>query len=195
MKNKGSICMNTGLLLIGAALLLAIYNFYDAGRAERAAGEAYMALVTEMAASPVDEDKIYEKYPFLEMPTKEIDGREYIGTLDIPALGLSLPVLSDLDGSGLRIAPCRYKGSVYSKDIIIAAHNYKSHFGPLRDLYLGADVKFTDVLNNEFDYMVTGVETIPTHSVKEMDIGDWDMTLFTCTTSGNERVTLRCTLK
>ena len=58
------------------------------------------------------------------MPTQEVDGQSYIGVLELQPLGLSLPIISQWSYPGLRIAPCRYTGSAYQNDLVIAAHNY-----------------------------------------------------------------------
>ena len=67
--------------------------------------------------------------PEMDMPTQEVDGQSYIGVLELQPLGLSLPIISQWSYPGLRIAPCRYTGSAYQNDLVIAAHNYTSHFG------------------------------------------------------------------
>ena len=128
----------------------------------------------------------------MDMPTQEIDGQNYIGTLQIEALELSLPVISEWSYSRLQIAPCRYAGSVYMDNMVIAAHNYTSHFGRLKELSQGDAVTFTDIDGNIFRYRVTEIETLQPYSVKEMTSGDWDLTLFTCTIGGRTRVTVRC---
>ena len=43
-----------------------------------------------------------------------------------------------------------------------------------------------------YDYVVDGVELLAPWQVSEMTCGDWDLTLFTCTTSGDVRVAIRC---
>ena len=75
---------------------------------------------------------LYELYPNMEMPVLQADGKSYIGVLDIPALGLSLPVMSQWSYPNLKLAPCRYTGSAYSGNLILAGHNYPSHFGGLQ---------------------------------------------------------------
>ncbi|MDO5324396.1 MAG: sortase [Clostridia bacterium] len=137
---------------------------------------------------------IYERYPEMEMPTIEIDGNAYIGVLDIPSKGLSLPVMSQWSYSRLRIAPCRYSGSVYSGDIVIAGHNYARHFSPIKSLQAGDAVDFTDADGNVFHYEVAAVEILKSTAVEEMQAGDWDLTLFTCTYGGKSRCALRCRL-
>ena len=126
------------------------------------------------------------------MPTVEVDGNRYIGRVTIPALGLELPVMSQWSYPNLKIAPCRYQGSAYTGDLIIAGHNYRTHFGPLKNLGGGDAVLFTDADGNQFRYTVAQVETLAKTAVEEMAAGDWDLTLFTCTLGGQTRVTVRC---
>lgn len=126
------------------------------------------------------------------MPTTEVDGEAYIGVLEIPALELSLPIISQWSDSRLRIAPCRYKGSAYLDDLIIAGHDYRSHFGRLKDLQIGDMVYFTDAEGNRFSYTVSEQDELAGAAVEEMEAGDWDLTLFTCTVGGKARVTVRC---
>ena len=126
------------------------------------------------------------------MPTVSFDGNDYIGRVDIPSLGLSLPVISEWSYPRLKIAPCRYTGSAYLDNLIIAAHNYSSYFGNLNRLNTGDTVTFTDVDGNQFTYAVSLIEDLPGTAIEEMQAGEWDLTLFTCTLGGRSRVTVRC---
>ena len=54
-------------------------------------------------------------------------------------------------------------------------------------------VTFTDVDGNLFTYAVSQLEELPGTAIEQMDAGDWDLTLFTCTLGGRSRVTVRCT--
>jgi len=205
---KGKILIAGGLLLIAAALLLTSYNMHEAKRAKDEAETIRKTLEREIrenaeagAADPEGGDvqqmtelPLYEQYPDMEMPVEVIDGWEYIGVLEIGALDLVLPVMSGWSYPALRKAPCRYQGSVYSHDLILAGHNYSSHFGNLKTLALGEEIVFTDVLGNRFVYELADREELPGTAVEDMEDGDWDMTLFTCTLGGRSRVTLRCEL-
>ena len=179
-----------GLLLLAAALALLAYNLLDAWRAARSVEDTLSHLTADTASPQGEPD--YLLYPEMPMPTVEVDGNAYIGTLEIPSLGLTLPVMSDWSDAKLRIAPCRYQGSAYQNDMIIAAHNYRSHFGRLGELSPGDTVSFQDEAGNRFDYRVTEIENLPGSAVEEMETGDWDLTLFTCTLAGNSRITVRC---
>ena len=127
-----------------------------------------------------------------EMQTMEVGGQEYIGVLDIPALGLSLPILLNCDSSLLKLSPCRYTGSFLDDSLILAGHNYRSHFGSIGNLTGGDAVFFTDVTGEVYTYEVTDVETISGSDTEAMASGDWDLTFFTCTLSGTSRIAVRC---
>lgn len=92
----------------------------------------------------------------------------------------------------LRKGPCRYAGSAYTNNLVIAGHNYRQHFGSVLDLRYGDVIRLTDLDGNVFRYEVVDMETIPTEGVEAMITGDWDLTLFTCTTGGSARVAVRC---
>ena len=57
---------------------------------------------------------------------------------------MSLPIISEWNDTRLKQAPCRFQGSVYLNNLIIAGHNYKKHFGGLKNLQIGDVVIFTD---------------------------------------------------
>ncbi|MGN1414770.1 MAG: sortase [Anaerovoracaceae bacterium] len=195
-KKRSSILIFTGLLLIAAALLLTGFNLYDEHRAERSVDHVLDQMKPQ--ETPVLREGEIPDYilnPGMDMPVETIDGMDYIGTLEIPSLNLVLPVLSEWNYPNLRVAPCRYTGSAYSGNLILAAHNYPSHFGNLKHLQEGENVWFTDVDGNRFTYQVVVRETLEPTAIDEMqseEDGAWDLTLFTCTIGGQSRVTVRC---
>ena len=197
-QKKGTWLMTGGLLLIAAALFLTCFNLWDERRATNSAGEALRELEAvrpeEAEATEPGEAEIpaYLLDPGREMPAVEVDGGRYIGVLEVPSLGLELPVMETWSYPNLRVAPCRYSGSAYQDDMIVAAHNYKTHFGQLKELRPGDEVRFTDTEGNVFRYAVAELETLGKYDVEEMTSGDWDLTLFTCTYGGQSRVTVRC---
>ena len=197
MKPKHLIC--GGLLLIAAALAFTGYNLWEDQRAAQAARQALTAMEAQTAEEgerapeqPEPSVPEYVLHPDMEMPTVEINGVEYIGTLAIPALGLELPIVSSWSDALLDLAPCRYTGSAYLGDLIIAGHNYRGHFGSLYRLAPGDEVQFTDAAGNMFSYAVSEIQELPGTALEEMEAGDWDLTLFTCTLSRTSRVTICC---
>ena len=206
MRKLSSVLIALGAALLLGALGLTAFNLRQSNAAgetaARIAGVLREAIPTEAAPSQ-DGDFYsetqkelqipdYKLNPEMEMPVTRIGGKDYIGMLSIPALGLELPVISAWDYPSLRVAPCRYTGSAYTDNMVIAAHNYASHFGRLRDLSPGDGVHFTDMDGNVFNYVVADLEILDPYAVSQMTDGGWDLTLFTCTPGGQQRVTLRC---
>lgn len=193
---RGAFWIHLGLLLIAAALFLSAYNEMESHEARNSAQQviaqmcqtlpAETAAETEAPAIPeymLDSDR--------EMPVQTINGRDYIGVLSIPSLELELPVLSQWDYDGLKVAPCRYSGSLYQNNLIICAHNYASHFGKLKELQPGDIVLFTDMDEHVVTFQMVERETLNPMDAEGMEAGDWDLTLFTCTVGGQTRVTIR----
>lgn len=194
-KQKGRFLIRLGLLLIAAALCFIIYNLYEEHRAREQSGQALDALQEYIPGSDQNDDTSMPDYmlnPDMEMPTQTIDGIDYIGVLEIPSLNLELPVISQWSYPNLRIAPCRYSGSAYSGGLVIAAHNYDSHFGRLKTLQTDDEVIFTDIDGNTFTYKVAVMEILEPLATEEMKSEEWDLSLFTCTIGGRSRVTVRC---
>lgn len=189
MKRKGTIWIVTGLLLIAAALCLTAYNLWDDIRAAR---EVEAAVERLEIGEPGEALPAYLLDPNMPMPVKTIDGLDYVGELLLPTLELELPVLNEWSYPLLQISPCRYAGSAYLDNLVIAAHNYNKHFGQIKNLALGDAVQFKDMDGNVFTYQVDEITTLEPTAVEEMTSGEWDMTLFTCTLGGQSRVTVRC---
>ena len=61
----------------------------------------------------------------------------------------------------------------------------------LKSLAEGDVATFTDMAGNVFIYKMVERETLNPTDIEEMEDGDWDLTLFTCTVGGKTRVTIR----
>ncbi len=184
------ILMSLGGLCLAAAIALAGYNTWDEKRAEESVTTS-AALLHASIPEKKEEQPVVPEVQVM-MTSMEVDGRRYVGVLDIPALDLSLSVQAECDDSKLKHSPCLYDGTIYD-GMIIAGHNYRSHFTPLKQLVEGDVITFTDVDGNIWRYELTTTEVIDGYDVDGMKSGDWDLTLFTCTYGGRERYTLRCT--
>ena len=180
--------MVIGTLMVIAALGLTIYNIWDGNRA----GSASQEIAGEMIDQLPEATKPHFD-PAKEMNTLDLDGEQYIGLLEIPSLELELPVMSEWSYDRLRTAPCRYSGTCFAGDLVIAGHNYSGHFRDLKLLDIGAEVYFTTVDGEVFQYTVDNIEILNPEQVEEMITAeDWDLTLFTCTVGGRSRCTVRC---
>lgn len=208
MKDKISkLFIITGTMLLLVALFLILFNIHQ----DNESGEAADLIMSELKESIMDNSENYTapiteetvtdneetETPEEENPSEtliEIDGNTYIGFITIPELSLELPVMSEWDYDNLKISPCRYKGTAFDGNLIIAAHNYQTHFGRLKEIYNGQKIYFTDGDGKVREYEIQQVETIDGQDIDAMEFGSadtWDLTLFTCTIGGASRVTVR----
>ena len=190
MRKRSKVLMALGAACLAAALGLTAYNLYDEYRAEKSSDESLSSLRITIREK---EDQPLLPEPQMMMTELKVDGRGYVGILDVPSLELSLPVQGEWSEQLLKYSPCLYEGNLYD-GMIIAGHNYRSHFSPLKRLVPGEEIRFTDVDGNVWTYELAGTEIIDGMDVEGMKSGDWDLTLFTCTYGGRERYTLRCSM-
>ena len=191
MRNKlGNALIALGVLALLAAVLLMGYNQWDSTRAEKAAD----CVLTQLEESIAEPRTIYPGDAAAD--TETIDGYDYIGYLSIPSIGLALPVMQQWSYPGLKSAPGRYSGALHTDDLVIAGHNYARHFSPLKHLTVGTEVLFVDMNDNIWHYAVSDTEVLQPTQIEKMAVktpdSNWDLTLFTCTTTGQARYALRC---
>ena len=184
-KKAGIFFVIAGAVLILSALLLFLYNANEDDRAGEQAEALLEEVRAEMEEAPVEDDNP-------EMTVVEIGGYGYIGYLSIPKLEVDLPVMADWDYNRLQLAPCRQFGSTKTDDLVIAAHNYNSHFGALSTLETGDEVLFTDMNRRVSRYAVDRVETLEATAVDAVQNSGHDLVLYTCTYGGRTRVVAFC---
>lgn len=183
--------MFAGLVLVLASLCLALYNNYSENKAAKESAKVLSKIVVTSNPDQA-ETPDYLISPNVEMLRKEINGKYYVGTISVPALSLNLPVIDEWSYDNFKIAPCVYEGTPYKNNLIICAHNYRKHFGALRNLIPGDEITFKDMEGNVFTYEVMYTELLDDEAIEEMSSGEWDLTLFTCTYGGATRITVRC---
>lgn len=183
-KNKqGRIFIALGTLLLLAAVLLALWNIIDGVRAEKESVRILHEFRKTMAENAGSRDAV------------SADGREYIGIVAIPELGVELPVCSEMNDAALRSSACRYHGSLEGRDIVICARNYGTFFRRLNDLAAGDRIFFTTVSGDVHEFevswneLITGADSDSAAMTENSD--SWDITLFSRTWSGRQKVTVR----
>lgn len=178
-----------GVLLITISASLLVYNTYEENEAGKKSADVLSVIKTNLNDT---DQRVINEEEIKEMKTITIDGYEYIGTITIPSLNLELPIMSDYDYDRLKIAPCRYYGSIYTNDLIICGHSYKTHFKNLIKLKQKDKIIFTDITGENYIYEVLEIEILDPKEVSKMINNEFDLTLYTCTNDGLNRVTIRC---
>ena len=187
--SPGLVCIVLGVVLLLAAGGLYAYNRYEDAHAG-AEAQTVVADLQQKVEPPEPEAESGPLDP--ELPVVEIDGNEYVGEISIPAIGIDLPVMSEWSYPKLKISPCRQFGSSRTDDLVIAAHNYESHFGKIGTLALGDEVRFTDMDGIENHYTVSAIEVHDPTDVEAVEHSGHDLVLYTCTYGGKTRIVVFC---
>ena len=186
MRNRASkIFVILGAVLIFSALLLFGYNKLEDCKAGKRAEQMMEELRRAAGAGAAGDPALNEGAP------QEVR-YEYCGFLTLPSLGLELPVISDWDYDRLQVAPCRQLGSPGNGDLVIAAHNYQSHFGRLKELVEGDKVVFTDMKGASYEYAVAETRILQPDELDAVADSDYELVLYTCTIGGKSRVAVFC---
>ena len=206
-KGIGICCIILGICCLIASVGLIAYNHWEEEHAQNSSQtilqDVRETILINTREESISEESISEEsdrdepvdIPVdvpLEMLTTQVYGYECIGIHSVPVLELELPVLTDWSYEKLKIAPCHYFGSYFEKDFVIAAHNYRSQFGRLSELQPKDLILFTDITGSVHYYEVVLLETLPAGATEAMITSGFDLSLYTCTPGGANRVTVRC---
>ena len=81
-----------------------------------------------------------------------------IGIIEIPSIDLNYPILSEITDDNLKIAPCKFYGSMPNQtgNLCIAAHNYRNHifFSRLNELKLNDIINIYDSKGYKISYSI-----------------------------------------
>lgn len=202
-KHSSFVLLLLGAALLCAALLLAAKN----RREETSAGEAAAALlvqaeqtIAQHAASPAAVptpapssavEETLSPSPSAS-PSAAPEGPAFLGVLSVPAVSLTVPVLAEWSYYHLTLAPCRDCGSVETGDLVIAAHNYDTHFGRLSRIAPGDSVYFTDMAGSTTEYAAASVEQRDPSDAEGVRDSGYPLVLYTCSWDCTARVTVFC---
>lgn len=175
---KGYILFNLGVIFILSAFSMIYYNNYENNKSKNKVKEINTKI--EQVINNEEYNEIID-----------IDGYDYIGTINIPSINIELPIMKDWDNAKMKEAACKYYGSIHTNNLVLCAHSYKNLFGKLKDLNINDVVIITDLNNVKYYYEVKEIEVLSPKEVKEMIETDFDLTLYTCTTDSLNRLTVR----
>lgn len=185
MTKKGIILVIIGVIFLTNSILMVVHNNYQNKKAATKSKIVYEKIQNKEI---ITEESITSNK---DMKVVNIDGLDYIGTIRIPVLNLNLPVISEWDYKKMKTFPCRYYGSIHTNDLVICAHSYDNLFGKIKNLNTDDILIFTDISKKEYIYKVELIEILSPSNVIEMIESEFDLTLYTCTIDGKNRVTVR----
>ena len=125
------------------------------------------------------------------------NGKKYktVGSINIPKIKVSYPILSETSVALLKIAPCKFWGPEPNEigNLCIAGHNYKNNqfFSKVPSLVIGDIIEITDLSGRRIKYSVTEKYTVvpkDTSCTDQGTNGKKIITLITCTNDNKKRV-------
>lgn len=163
-----------------------IYQESDRNRISHSLLQPYSIAKLYASANVPYEEKVIPDSPFV------------IGTLEIPSLSLTLPVLSEMNDELLKLSACRFYGPMPNQvgNLCIAGHNYNdgSFFSNVPQLSVGDVILFTDTYYHTITY-----EIYQKYEISAKDIsctnqetnGQKEITLVTCNNFTGNRIIVK----
>lgn len=123
---------------------------------------------------------------------------EIEGTLSIPVIGISYPILTKQSEELLKISLCKYWGPNPNEpgNYCIVGHNYASGkmFGKLSQVNIGDTVTLKDLSGKVITYSIYNkypVEPTDVSCTSQLTNGNRELTLITCTDYGKRRLVVK----
>ncbi len=196
------------IVLAGALLLTAAAIFIVQWSEGEAAARHAQALLNQSGIKAPPLPSVAEE-PTAVQPSAspaatlspEFQGYSVIARLDIEAIDLHLPVLSETSDEALKVSACRLQGPEPGADgnLVITGHDYRSGaiFGRLSELKSGDAVALTGADGRTYAYTVYQTDHIKPDEAEKLDDTAYEreLSLLTCENNGNGRLLLRCRLE
>lgn len=186
-KKAGRILLCLSAVLFIAAIVVGIDLYNKGNTAKNNADEILSAY--ESTQTPSIENNIPETFK----------GHNVLGVIEIEKINQKLPIIDETTTQTLELSCCYYKGALPGQkgNTVITGHNYAngSIFGDLDKLKSGDKVSISTKAGT-YIYKVYDTEVIKPDDIKALNEyeGDYGLTLMTCTSNGNRRLLIRCSL-
>lgn len=192
MGRIGKLCFMVGCLLVAGSLALFLSVHITAARAETRNAATVESICSLL---PPLQPGVQDTYSNMAMPVLEIDGSDYVALVDIPALGLLLPVADEWDKGRVVIGPRRFGGTVYDGSLVVGGADQQGQFSGFAYLQPGSSVTVTDMTGLVFHYVIDRIDRSASASEEILTAGNADLTLFVRNAYGLDYILLRCAAK
>ena len=189
-KNKTTllkVCITTGICLVVAGALALVFWQGNITLSKQKA-ESYVSALTALIPEP--QGATAEERRDNNMSVLSIDGKDFVGMLEMPRYELVLPICAEW--KNINRCPCRFSGSVYDKSMQIGATTQNGQFDFYRQISVGDTVKFTDVEGNVYTYAITNLRYERRADKAALEREDSALTLFVKNIYGFEYLIISC---
>ena len=168
------------LFITGAILLLAaagwfVWTRYSVGRYARDAEKTVETLYSLMPqiTNGAPNDRANP-----QMSAIEVDGKNFVGIIEVPAYDRSLPIYASWDRDMISHFPCRLLGSVHDSTLIVGGSDGEGQFDFASDISIGDTVYVIDTLGVRYRYRVSNIRRTNDVSTENLTKEQAALTLF-----------------
>jgi len=183
------------LIVLGLELMLfsaVVLGYYDHQAADSAQNAQILLVDLNREVYQNRIENIAIEAPENQMPQLSLNGYSLIGILKAEKAGIDLPIIDSWSYEKLKTAPCRYSGSLKTKDLVLIGHNYDGHLKTLDVLKPGDVVNFIDVSGKEHLFEVAETKILAPEQVDKLNSDDHSLIIVTCTSTGKNRFAIYC---
>ncbi len=126
------------------------------------------------------------------MPVLQIEQKDYVGLLNIPAYGFKMPLANEWYQFHLFSGPVRFCGSVYDGTMIVGGNDLPEQFDFFDQMEPGDHVAFTDMVGTVFTFTVERIERSKSAEYEKLSAGGYPLTLFVRSAYSSEYILVRC---
>ena len=189
MKRLPGLCYFAGILLILLSLGLLAGSLLRTQYAQKQNAAVTAQLRARMPDRAVG---VAGDYSDREMPILQLDGTDFVCLLEVPGLGVVLPVGNRWESDALQDHPCRFWGSIYDGSCILGGSGRQGQFDFCARLDLGDTILLTDMGGVEFSCSVRKIERSKTADFERLWDADYPLTLFVRQEYSSEYIIVRC---
>ena len=173
MKNKKSVFVVSGVLLIGLALILLFSWQFNISSSKQKA-DSYIDTIFSLIPTPTA--GIPEERQNNKMAVLSLDGTDFAGVIEMPRFSSLLPVCANW--GNLTKTPSVFDGSIYDGTLKIGATTQEGQYDFYREISVGDEVFFTDMEGNRYRYEITSLRYEKHADAESLVKEDAALTLF-----------------
>lgn len=181
------ICLLAGICMLAAAALMMV-SWQRGMRVSQQQAADYVHTLRTLLPEP--QSAFPEERSNNAMPVLALDGRDFIGIVEMPRYGSALPVCADWG----RVSqyPCRFDGSIYDGTLQIGGSSQRGQYDFYREISVGDSVYFTDMQGRRYAYAVTDLHYAKHADQAALQRKEADLTLFIKNAYSFEYIIISC---
>lgn len=186
--------LSYGLLILGSVLVAVSVGMviWSQIRQNAAQTKTHEIVKSMYARMPQEYNSAPDDRVDMTMARMELDGKDYVGILTVPAYDVRLPVYADWEPELVFQHPCRYMGSMHDGTLIIGGSDTPGQLDIMKQISMGDTVCMTDVTGARYRYEVAQIILTEDVSTQALCEGAYPLVFFARDTYGLHYTVVRC---